>query len=248
VSRARRWHVEAPPARRAAPEQALVSGPQSPPRRPGGVPPSWSIVVPVKLLRLAKSRLAVESGLRPDLVLAMALDTTAAALACARVAQVVVVSDDPRASGQLRGLGATVVRDEPDAGLNPALAHGIAVAREHEPDAGVATMSADLPALRPAELARALDAAAGHPRAMVPDAELRGTTLLTARPGVDLVPAYGADSRARHVRLGHAVVDVSGIESVRRDVDTLADLWAAARLGAGPRTSALLPLVGADSP
>jgi 2-phospho-L-lactate guanylyltransferase len=202
--------------------------------------PMWSIVVPVKLLRLAKTRLAVPAPLREQLVLAMALDTATAALACERVAQVVVVSDDRTASAQLRDAGALVVGDEPDAGLNPALRHGVSVAVGAEPATGVATLSADVPALRPRELAVALDAAAAHPLAMVADCGLRGTTLLTARPGARLVPAYGGDSRDRHVALGHVVLDVSGIDSVRQDVDTLDDLWAAARLGTGPRTTALL--------
>jgi 2-phospho-L-lactate/phosphoenolpyruvate guanylyltransferase len=210
----------------------------------GAAPLLWSVVVPVKLLRLAKTRLAVEPELRQRLVLAMALDTASAALACDRVARVVVVSDDRTASARLRDAGVVVVADEPDAGLNPALGHGVAVAVTAEPAAGVATLSADLPALRPRELADALDAAARYPLAMVADRGLRGTTLLTARPGERLVPSYGGDSRDRHVALGHVMVDVAGIETVRQDVDTLDDLWAAARLGVGTRTTALLPLVG----
>ena len=51
-----------------------------------------------------------------------------------------------------------VLPDEPDAGLNPALAHGAAVATRRLPRDGVALLSADLPALRPAELDAALAA------------------------------------------------------------------------------------------
>src|SRR5919108_4147379 len=54
----------------------------------------WSVVVPVKRLESAKTRLAVPLELRPGLVLAMAADTVAAARSVARV---LVISDDPRA-------------------------------------------------------------------------------------------------------------------------------------------------------
>ena len=200
----------------------------------------WSVVLPVKPLHLAKTRLALPPAVRVELVLAMALDTTTAALACPRVARVLVVTDDARARTDLVAAGADVVADEPDAGLNPALGHGAEVAARARPDCGVATLSADLPALRPAELATALDAASTHARAMLADRSGDGTTLLTATPGVPLAPAYGPHSRERHVAGGHVALDLPGVDSVRQDVDTLADLDTVARLGAGPRTSALI--------
>jgi 2-phospho-L-lactate/phosphoenolpyruvate guanylyltransferase len=201
-------------------------------------------VLPVKPLRLAKTRLSVEASTRAELVLAMALDTAAAALSCPRVARVLVVTDDRRARERLRALGADVIADEPDAGLNPALRHGAQVAAAARPECGVATLSADLPALRPDELARALDAAAALPMAMLADSAGDGTTLLTAAPGVALAPAYGPGSRARHLAAGHVLLDLDDVESVRQDVDTLADLEAVRRLGAGPRTSAALAAAG----
>ena len=208
----------------------------------------WSLVLPVKPLRLAKTRLSVEPEARVELVLAMALDTAAAALSCPAVARVLVVTDDPRAREQLLARGADVAPDEPDAGLNPALRHGAALAADARPDCGVATLSADLPALRPDELARALNAAAALPRAMLADRSGDGTTLLTAQPGIELVPAYGPGSRARHLAAGHVPLDLDDVDSVRQDVDTLADLAAVARLGAGPRTAAALAVLRGRAP
>ena len=53
-------------------------------------PLTWSLVVPVKVLARAKSRLAVLAGPhRPALALAMAADTVAAALACPAVDRVI---------------------------------------------------------------------------------------------------------------------------------------------------------------
>jgi len=227
--------------------------------RPGG----WAVVLPVKPLARAKSRLAAATGpLRPALALAFALDTVTAALRCPEVARVVVVTDDPLAAAELARAGAEIVPDEPGAGLNAALAHGARHAASH-PDAeraaertaedarartrahapghapGVVAMSADLPALRPHELALVLRAAAGHPRAFLADAHEVGTTLLTARAGVALGPAFGGESRARHAASGARELAGPGLEvpSVRRDVDTEEDLRAAVRLGLGPHTA-----------
>jgi 2-phospho-L-lactate guanylyltransferase len=199
---------------------------------------SWSVVVPAKRLDVAKSRLRpLTAGGAPDaharLVLALLADTVAAVLACPAVDGVVVVTDDPTAAEVVRRLGARIVSDEPDRGLNPALAHGARRAG----GAAVAAVSSDLPALRPAELAAALEAAGAHPRCFVPDAQGTGTTLLTAA-GAPLAPAFGPGSAAAH-RAGGAVELAGPWPGLSRDVDTEEDLREALRLGAGPRTSAL---------
>jgi 2-phospho-L-lactate guanylyltransferase len=199
-----------------------------------------SVVVPVKRLAVAKSRLYAAGRPRPEhaaLALALARDTVAAAAAARSVARVVVVTDDPEAAAAMRDLGAVVVPDEPDAGLNPALAHGAAAAAGLGAGDGLALLSADLPALRPVELDAALAAAAAYPRSFVPDAAGSGTTLLAAAPGVPPEPRFGAGSAAEHARSG-AVALVGAWPSVRRDVDTAADLAAAAALGLGPATRA----------
>ena len=200
----------------------------------------WSVVVPVKRLRVAKSRLYAAGRPRPEheqLALALALDTVAAALAAPAVARVLVVTDDPAAAAAMGRLGALVVPDEPDAGLNPALAYGAARAAGLAPADGVALLSADLPALRPAELTAALRAAGAYPRAFVPDAGGTGTTLLAARPRTPAAPRYGPGSAALH-RASGAVGLAGDWPSLRHDVDTAADLEAAAGLGLGPATAA----------
>jgi len=87
----------------------------------------WTVLVPVKELALAKSRLrgALAAVPHEDLVLALVLDTLAAALACPAVAEVVVVTADEAVAAAARGLGAKVLGDAPR-GLNPALAHAAA--------------------------------------------------------------------------------------------------------------------------
>ncbi|MFC8296349.1 2-phospho-L-lactate guanylyltransferase [Micromonospora orduensis] len=200
--------------------------------------PRWAVVVPVKRLTAAKSRLrgALPGVPHEELALALAADTLHAVLACPAVAEARVVTDDARVAQVARAAGARVLPDEPDAGLNAAFRHG-AVAG---PAGWVAGLTADLPALRPAELAAALLAAqADGVRRFVPDAPGDGTVLLAAPPGVALDPRFGVGSAAAHAASG-ALPLTGDWPSLRRDVDTAADLAAAARLGLGPRTAALL--------
>lgn len=196
-------------------------------------------MIPLKPLMRAKSRLAPTAGnaLRPGLALAFAQDTVAAAGACAAVRDVVVVTDDTRAGHELAALGARIVPDTPQAGLNAALAHGGHSVRAARPAAPLAALNADLPALRPTELARVLASAAAFPRAFLPDAAGIGTTLLSAAPGAELFPAFGGASRARHTASGAVELPLDGVDSVRQDVDTGDDLRAALALGVGPHTA-----------
>jgi 2-phospho-L-lactate/phosphoenolpyruvate guanylyltransferase len=231
------------------------------------VPLMWSLVIPVKVLAQAKSRLTgLLAADRAALTLAMAADTVAAAMAAPAVAAVIVVTDDPGVGAEMKGLHAVVLADEPAAGLNPALAFGAAYSRGLWPERGVAGLAADLPALRPAELQSALTAAAaltwggdppgppaglargddapgppaGTGQAFVPDADGTGTTLYAAGPGVAFDPRFGPGSRARHGAGGATELDLPLTAGLRRDVDTLDDLRRAAAIGAGPRTAGVL--------
>jgi len=239
---------------------------------------SWTLLLPVKVLARAKSRLAVLAGdRRRELALALACDTVAAVVACPEVARVVVVTSDPVAGPLLTALGAIIVADEPDdlsvslgslggtaAGaaapgvlgelgvqdaLNAALRHGAAVAVRRWPGTGLAALTADLPALNPAELALALRAASAAPgrAAFVPDAAGIGTTCYAVAPGGEFRPLFGGASRARHAASGAAELVVDDTTGLRRDVDTPDDLRAALTLGAGPRTTALAAELLADA-
>lgn len=205
----------------------------------------WCLVVPIKRLKNAKSRLAgTAAAHRERLALAFAGDTVAAAIQCRIVATVLVVTDDPRAREMALALGADVVPDRPDAGLNPALRWGAETARERQPELSIGALSADLPALRPGELEIALRFAAtagreGRP-AVVADSHGRGTTAYLTTNGVAFDPAFGTDSLAAHLRAGALAVPADGIATLRLDVDTVGDLAVAAALGVGERTAAVL--------
>jgi len=248
---------------------------------------SWTVLLPVKVLARAKSRLAALAGdRRGELALALAADTAAAAIGCPEVARVIVITSDPVAGPLLAGLGAVVVPDRPadrqaslgnhadrastdtpadlrvpdlaelsiqglsiqglgvQDSLNAALRHGAAVAARRWPGTGLAALTADLPALDPAELAAALRASASAPDrpAFVPDAAGVGTTLYAVPPGREFRPLFGGASRARHAASGATELDFDPMTGLRRDVDTPDDLRTALALGAGPRTRAAASL------
>lgn len=203
-------------------------------------PAPWVVVVPVKQLAEAKSRLAaLGADRRAALALAMALDTVAAAAACSTVRAVLAVTNDAQVRAAIEAFDNPRVcwaPDRPESGLDEALEDGAAAARERWPGCWVASLSSDLPALTAAELTTVLAAAAEHPRALVADAAGTGTVLLTARAG-QLGAAFGTGSRERHVATGAIDVTDRAGRGLRLDVDTPADLAAAQRAGVGPATA-----------
>lgn len=200
---------------------------------------SWAVVVPVKRLAVAKTRLRVlGDDARRRLALAFAADVVLAASSVPAVHAVVVVTDDAEAGKALALLGAHVVPDRPGAGIDAALEHGAAAARARVRGAGVAALAGDLPALTGPALGQALRQV--RSRGVVADAAGTGTTLL-ATIGGRLSPSFGPGSLARHLASGAVLLDAP--PCLRRDVDTPDDLHDAVRLGVGPYTEqALQPI------
>jgi 2-phospho-L-lactate/phosphoenolpyruvate guanylyltransferase len=234
----------------------------------------WTVIVPIKSLASAKQRLrgAVPDHRHEELVLAMAQDTVAAALASPGVATVLVVSSDPVIGATMSDLCAKWIREPGGDGLNAAVAHSAVVAGGPP----VAVIPADLPALRPVDLAEALRAAgtaglaagtaartgaaggtaglaagtaararaaggagATAGRSFVPDAGGHGTVLLAATGDEPLAPRFGPDSARAHEQAGATRLHGEW-PTLRRDVDTAADLAAASVLGLGRHTTALM--------
>ena len=180
------------------------------------MPSDWTIVVPVKGSAEAKSRFG-DDARRLDLAEAMALDTIAAAV---QVAPVLVVAG-PGLSRAFAELGATVILEHPGDGLNGAITRALATV-----DGPAAVLLADLPALRPEELASAL-----LENVMVADSDGTGTTLITGR-----TPAFGAGSRAAHAALGYRELDLPPTSGLRLDVDSAEALAAIPPERLGERT------------
>ena len=212
------------------------------------------LVIPVKPLQAAKTRLrgvadrgVGDPGAHAALALALAHDTVAAVLAARAVRRLLVISSDPVVAAELAAVGVEVAPDVAGE-LNAALVHGSAILRAGDPHTPVGALQADLPALRPSELDEALHDAAtlfasGARRAFCPDAQGTGTTLLLAAGGAALIPRFGAGSAARHRASGAVPLAAAG-PGLRRDVDTGDDLCAAADLGLGPHTRAVLTPAG----
>ena len=196
----------------------------------------FALLVPVKTLSLAKSRLESPAA-RASLMRAFALDAIGAALASPAVAAVYVVTDEPGFEE-----GTTRLPDEGDGDLNRALLHAERRVRLLDPTVGVAAMCADLPSLLTEDLTAALAAGPttrSGPRWFVADAPGTGTTLLAAGPGVDLDPHFGVGSALRHEESGATPVRAE-VPTLRADVDTDVDLERARALGLGVHSSAAL--------
>lgn len=206
------------------------------------MPSRVSLIIPVRGAASAKTRLVAGGDPRADarraaLAAAIALDTVSAARAAREVGEVIVVGSlaEPL-------VGVRIVAD-PGRGLIAAVTAGLATA---DPTAATAVLLGDLPALQPAELDAALIAATEHGRAVVPDAEGTGTTLVTAAAGLPHALRFGEGSAARHRDAGYVELSVPVTSGLRRDVDTLAQLAELAALAAsgavtlGSRTAALL--------
>jgi 2-phospho-L-lactate/phosphoenolpyruvate guanylyltransferase len=200
---------------------------------------SWIAVVPVKEAKRAKSRLGPElETRRADLAAAFAADTVTALLAARPVDLVVVVGG--------RGLPEALLDDRrirtlPDpGGLNAAAADGIAWARRQHPRSGVLILAADLPAATGSAVESLLAAVSTPGRWVLPDVESVGSTGLLMGPDTVVVPDFGEGSLARHRAAGADIVEASGIDGLRRDVDTAAQLAEAVRLGVGSHTRIVL--------
>jgi 2-phospho-L-lactate guanylyltransferase len=192
------------------------------------------LVVPIKNLDRAKSRLrgAVAAEEHADLVLALLLDTVTAAIRADGVRRVLVVCEDKRVPDALAGTGVECLDERGLPGLNAALTFGTEYLRT--PAGTVGALQADLPALRPADLAAAIVEADGR-RAYCADRPGTGTTLLLAAPGAPLTPRFGPGSADAHVASG--AVRVGALSpALRCDVDTTDDLAVAAGLGLGKFT------------
>jgi 2-phospho-L-lactate guanylyltransferase len=203
------------------------------------------VVIPVKPPGVGKTRLVgVPADRRVALATAFAIDTVTACLATPGVAQVLVTTVDAGFAGELTALGAEACPDG-SSGLNPALVQAVAEAARRWPDLRPAALCADLPALRPEDLASALRSATG-PSAYVADAGGTGTTLYTASHG-DFDPHFGIASAAAHAAIGAQAIE-GALPGLRNDVDDLVSLHAAVRLGVGNATRAEVEMLGILSP
>jgi 2-phospho-L-lactate guanylyltransferase len=191
---------------------------------------TWTAIVPVKSFSVGKSRLGPATVHRERLARAFFLDTLDAVLSAVLVSHVIVVTGGEDAAADAASRNAEVVHDSSSGGLNRAIVRGVTSARRTLAGSAVAVVTADT----------VLRAAQRHPCAFVADHTGRGTTVLTARRGHRLRPAFEGPSRQRHLDSGAMELRLQRAPSVQLDVDTIEDLGAAAAFGVGAHTAQLL--------
>lgn len=183
-------------------------------------------LVPQKRLGEAKSRLApaLAGAERTALSRALVVHVCRTVCATAGVDALTVVTPDAGFRAWARRWGCDVVLD-PERGLNAALEHVLRQPRCEGRD--VLVVAADLPWVRPSDLAAMLSAAHSQRLVLAPSKEGLGTGALLIPRGVEFMPAFGAGSRAAHrreaARLGLEVVEVTR-PGLAFDVDAPEDL------------------------
>lgn len=205
----------------------------------------YAVLLPVKPPAYGKSRLVgLPDPDRRRLAEAFALDTATACLEAAHIGAVLAVTDDARFSSHLTAIGCSAIPDGVVGDLNGTLRQGAAEAHRRWPSLTPVALCGDLPALRASDLDAALGDVVGNvaPMRYVADAAGSGTTLFTAAYD-DFTPCFGSGSREQHDLLGATPI-TGELASLRHDVDDLEDLVAAARLGLGPRTAAVVAHLG----
>src|SRR4051794_28230420 len=163
------------------------------------------------------------------------------------IERTIVVSGDPIAQELAAEVGAEVVADPSDGGHVEAALAGIARA-EAEGAHRVVLLAGDCPLLDPRELDRLLTGIPERYVGIVPDRHGTGTNALVLSPPDAIVPAFGEDSRARHVAAAREAGVAFGVEelpSLALDLDTPADVIALTRAlesgrGRGERTARAL--------
>jgi 2-phospho-L-lactate/phosphoenolpyruvate guanylyltransferase len=188
----------------------------------------WAIV-PVKPLRLGKSRL---SGVLTDDERAVLnrkfLEQTLGILQkMPGVAQTLVVSRDPAALALAREYTARTVLEDGTPNLNSALTRATLLARNYA-TRGILVLPADLPLLAETDL----DDLFGHVRrapcvVISPDRHQDGTNALFMTPGGIISYSFGPGSFQRHcaaARSAGATLEIVENPHIGLDLDTPADL------------------------
>jgi 2-phospho-L-lactate guanylyltransferase len=191
------------------------------------------IVVPVKPLSLAKTRLEpVLSGIQRAKVMCILLDRVISA--ARELAPTSVVTADAVVAMRARGLGAEVIDEGEVTGLNAAVRLGA----DHAGARGntrVVIVAADLPDVTAVAL-REMSTRAREGSVVICPSRDGGTNALILRPRPDFRFGYGPDSFARHCgeakRLGLEIVvhesSALGVDiDWPEDLSGHPDLWAA---------------------
>jgi 2-phospho-L-lactate guanylyltransferase len=185
-------------------------------------------VLPVKRFGRAKRRLAGALSVEGRGVLAEAMvrDVLLALARAQHVERTLVVTSEPRALALAPLLGAEVVKEGSERGHSGAARLGVERALALGAERAL-LVPGDCPTIDAGELDALLANHHGRGVVVVPDRHGSGTNALLLSPPEAIEPAFGPDSRERHVRLAERAdlpVTVARVESLAYDVDTADDL------------------------
>ncbi|MGW6425097.1 2-phospho-L-lactate guanylyltransferase [Nocardia sp. NPDC055053] len=180
------------------------------------------LVIPVKRLTTAKTRLSSHAPSRRAAAELLLTHTLQVATTCLEPSQVCVLTADEAVVRRAQAFGVTVLLDAAT-DLNSALHAALGELQDSDPEATVVVLVADLPRLRPAELWPALaDAVRSGVPCHVADHHGTGTTFVSIPPGSQLPMVFGAGSARRFTGLG-AVAMSGAPRGLSTDLDTPTD-------------------------
>lgn len=194
----------------------------------------WAIV-PVKPLRLGKSRLSgvLSDNERADLNRTFLEQTIDVLRYTPAVSQILVVSRDPLALAIARELGARTVLEDGNPNLNSALTRATMLARNYA-TRGVLVLPADLPLLTKEDLLLFFEHIYKPPCVVItPDRHENGTNALLMAPGGLIKYDFGKGSFHSHCELARnagARLEIVRNQHIELDLDTPDDLTLLKRL------------------
>lgn len=188
------------------------------------------VVVPVKPLNRAKSRLAevLTADQRQRFAEGMLRRVLTVTRSVRAVTGTLVISRDQKALAIARDLGARTVQESGTPDLNPALMRATQLLAGWRSDS-VLVLPADLPFIDPADVTGVIRAAGNASQSVViaPDHSRDGTNALFVRPPGLITYDYGHNSYERHLAQAHAtgahVVEYES-ENLKFDLDVPQDI------------------------
>lgn len=211
----------------------------------------WALI-PIKRFDQAKSRLSPLFGPAERAMLAQAMlgDVLEAIGGATVFSGILAVTGDAQAAARAREVGAAVLDDPHDAGINDAVRLGIGWLSRRGADA-VAVVPADIPFTTADELDAVAAALGAGDAVLVPATRDAGTNVLAMAPPDLLPPRFGPGSFARHSEAALAAgvkPTVLSLPGAGRDIDVAGDLVDIVASDGGRRTRALLAGLQRTSP
>jgi len=188
----------------------------------------WAIV-PVKPLRVGKSRLAsvLSQDERADLNRRLLEHTLATLTTIPEIEQVLVISRDPAALALAREHGARTVQENGSPQLNLALTRATLLVKNYNLQ-GVLVVPADLPLLTRQDVHAMLERATDPPVVVLaPDRHRKGTNALLVCPVGLIDYDFGSNSFQRHCKRAveaGARLEIVELPSLALDMDLPEDL------------------------